>query len=217
MPSFNDIYGPIVSRYAVANAVRSQLQLWLPSQLAEIERQEGLAAHTLPLPPDSDASYKIVLDFTLDVPQQIVPCLLIVAQPFGEPERMPVIDQPFEIQIGSVIVGTDEDEAIMFADLYGAAVMSAIGQHGSLGTWSNGDPVATESALRGFPETMYMAPDSPLSRRLVRSTVTFESLISNVFDPRQGPRSVPSNPYVDPGNWPTVQSTNVTFEDESLT
>jgi hypothetical protein len=208
MPLTTDIYGQVVSRRDVELAVIAQLQAWTPACVAEVERQAGLQPQTIPLPPDPDKSYRGGLDF-LGFEVGWCPCLITVVQPTGEPEREysnGTYLQAFEIQVAATVVQQDEDTSREYADYYGAAVMMALVQHGSLGRFANGNPVAVKTVLAGYPTVQFWNPDE---RRVIRSVVTVHSLIDSVVTEAAGPVTPPANPYQLPGGWPDVETVHV--------
>lgn len=211
-----DIYGQVITRRDIELAVIGQLQAWLPACVAEIERQAGLNPQTIALPPDPIESYRGGLDFYTWQTGWGSPCLITVVQPFGEPEREygnGTYLQVFEIQVATIVQGEDEDTAREFADYYGAAVMMALVQHGSLGTFATGNQVALKTVLMGYPSVVFMSPDE---RRLVRSVVTVHSIVDGVISEAAGPATPPINPYAPPGSWPQVESIDVTVEGTPL-
>jgi hypothetical protein len=215
MPLTTNIYGQVVSRRDVELAVIDQLQTWIPAAVAEIERQAGLPTQTIPLPPDPDVSYRGGLDFlTFEVGW--CPCLITIVQPLGAPAREysnKTYRQMFEVRVAGVVVEQDEDTARQYADYYGAAIMMAIGQNGSLGTFANGNPVALGTVMTGYPTTEFWNPDE---RRVIRSVVTFETEIDSVLTGAAGPAKPPANPYQLPGDWPSVDTVNVTTGTQAL-
>lgn len=215
MPLTTTTYGQIVTRRDVEQAVIAQLQAWVVPSLAEIERQAGLPPQTIPLPPDPVASYRGGMDFNT-FQAGWCPCLITVVQPIGEPEREygnGTYLQAFEIQVGAVVQDQDEDTARQFADYYGAAVMMALVQHGSLSTFANGNPVAVKTVLTGYPTVEFWNPEE---RRVIRSVVTVHSLIDSVVTESAGPKAPPANPYQLPGSWPTVETVHVTVTPKPL-
>lgn len=214
----NSIFGPMVSRRDVATAVISHLQAWMPDYLAEVERQEDLAPHTIPVPPDSVNSWKIGVDFNTWF-AGAEPTLIVLVTPSGMPERQysnGTYLQDYMIQVGAIVIGDDEDDAITLADYYGLAVAGAIMHHGSIGTWTDGSPVSINTRLTASPSLTFPFPDSEKGRRVVRSTLTVHAIIDNVLVEAAGPVEPSDNPYDDPGPYPVVDEVNVTITPEDL-
>lgn len=215
-PITTDIYGQIITRRDVELAVITQLQNWIPAYIAEIERQAGLPSQMLPLPPDPDQSYRGGIDFETWQAAWGSPCLITVVQPMGEPERQysnGTYLQAFEIQVAAIVQQEDEDTARQYADYYGGAVMGALLQHGSLGTFANGNPVAVKTVLTGYPVVSFMTPEI---RRVIRSITTVHTLVDGVLTEASGPATPPANPYSPPGTWPDVATVDVVIEGEPL-
>lgn len=211
-PLVNTIYSQVVTLHDVEQAVISQLRTWIPACLAEVERQAGIAPGTIPSPPDAINSFTGGIDFNTWSPA-LTPVLITVVQPVGEPEREygnGTYLQTFEIQVATIVQEGDEDTSRAVAQFYGAAVMMALVQHGSLGTFSQtGNQVALKTVLAGYPHTIFPDP-SPNARRVVRSEVTVHSLIDQVVTETAGPATPPSLPYQAPGDWPEVTTVATT-------
>jgi hypothetical protein len=209
-----DVFGSIISRGDVERAVLRLLRTppegstypLLVYYLAERERQAGLPARTLPVPPAPE-SFRGTLDFTAYV-QDLCPMVLAVVQPVGAPERLEgaTYGQWYDVQLGAVIVGTDEDSTRALADEYAASIMAAVLQQGSLGGF------AIKTDLSAAPKTEFF---DPKQRRLVRSIVGFRTQVAPIVGEWGGPsRLVPlgPDPYAEPGVLPTVESVDVTLD-----
>jgi hypothetical protein len=211
----NDIFGQFVSLADVEQAVIAQLQNWIPAYIAEVERQADLPPQTIPLPPDPVGSYRGGIDF--DTWQAgLCPCLITVVAPLGEPEREfsdGTYLQMFEIQVAAILQMEDEDTTRRYAQYYGIAVANALLQHGSLGSFPNGNQVAVKSLLAAYPTLAFPNPDE---RRVIRTVVGVHSYIDGVLTEAAGPAVPPENPYAPPGGLPEVAAVAVTVTAEPL-
>lgn len=218
MPATDTIYGQVITGYDLEQAVLTHLQTWLPTCLAEIERQAGLAPQTIPVPPDPDNSFTAGLDFET-WQAAYTPQLIVVVSPVGDPERLTgdgTYQQVFEIQVATVIQADDENTSRQQGQWYGAAVMMALLQHGSLGKFSTGNPVALKTVLAAYPALSFKETDDALGRRVVQSLVVVHSIIDGVVTESAGPATPPAVPYEIPGNWPEARSIVTTIDAQPL-
>lgn len=210
-----DVFGPIISRWQVEQAVLNVLQnppasgLTSPRlvyYLAEIERQNSLGAQTLPVPPGPN-SYRGGVD-TVTLQAEWFPMLTVVAQPAGKPVAVDTFTyaQSYEISVTATVGDDNEDTARMIADHYGAAVVAAILQNGSLGIG------ATTTMLARMPSAELL---SAVTRQVLRSVAVFTTTIAPAVT-NAGPTSWQSNPYSDPSSLPAVDTVNVTVAANSL-
>lgn len=203
-----DGFGTIVSRYQVEQAVLTVLQSTPPGgsgplivyYLAEVERQNGLAAQTLPIPPGQN-SYRGGVDGDTLMAEWF-PMITVIAQPSGKANYLDryTVEQTYSIKILATVGDDDEDTARMISDHYGAAIAKALIDFGSLGG------IATGTRLVDSPS---VAPLDSQARQVLRSTVTFETLIAPVFT-TQTPEVWPASPYATPTDWPAVQTVDIT-------
>lgn len=222
--SYTSIYGAIVDRSQVEQAVINILQTppagsnfpLIAYYLAEVERQRGLQPQTLPLPPGPD-SYRGGLDFDV-FEDEWAPVLTVLAEPVGRAEREHegFYGSMYEIRVGAVVVGQDEDTVRLLADRYGAAVMACLAQNGGLGTrvdFATGltIPFATKTVVETVAETTF--PNARM-RRLAQSTVILHSFIDHVVD-ENGPIAFPASPYLPAPSWPTIENVDVQLQAEN--
>lgn len=205
----SDEFGPIVSRWQVEQAViaalntppaGSQFSL-LAYYLAEVERQTGLPAQTIPLPPGPD-SVRGGIDADTFLPEWM-PVIHTLCQPSGSTEKLDpyTFAQPYQIQVVCTVGDDDEDQARMFADSYCAAIGALLAQNGTLSGLAIGTQIDT------FGQTELL--DDHNARQVARSTLTMSALIGPVVS-RGGPNMWPSSPYMTPPTWPTVSTVDVT-------
>ena len=221
----NASFGRIISRRDVELAVVAFLQSWVPTYIAEIERQAQLPARTLPLPPDTNLSYRGGLDFNT-WEQGWSPVYIAVVQKDGSPERYDAgrYLQPFRITCACNVVITDqmvslsgetggleEDSARQYADMYGMAACAAILQHGGLGLWPDGTTVSLKTVMASYPATTFPYEDR---RSVTRSTFEVVAYVDSVLTEADGPVSPLITPYFGAPDYAQVESVNLTLESE---
>jgi len=126
-----DVFGDLYGAGSVEQAMITTLELWLPSYIAEINRQLG--APVLVLPKD----YRYQPDERSIAPNT-AQVMVVSPGTVGEPERRSnatraTFDARVTVFFGGVS-NFNESRAIMHA--YSAAVLGAIGQHPSLGDFA---------------------------------------------------------------------------------
>ena len=223
--SGSSIFGRIVTRRDIELALVAFFRAWMPTYVAEIERQAGLPAKTIPLPPDPNLSYRGGLDF-MSWQSAWSPVVIVQVTPSGPPERKSapgVYCQTFSVTVGVNFqitnlesdlsaTGTDaigiEDNARQYADLLGMAACAAILQNGQIGLWPDGGPISTKTTLVRYPEAVFPAPDN---RRVVRSQFQVSLVADWVLQEAGGPGAPLQNPYEPEPQLPSVQQVNVSI------
>jgi hypothetical protein len=205
------IFGRLVSPWDIEVAVLTTLRTWMPSYLGEISRQQAPLQTRLPAP----GSYVGSPDLEAWA-QEDNPCVIVVVNPEGDPERTSDgIFQTYRAQVAVVILDDDPDQARMMASFYGAAVMGAITQRGSLGG------IATGTVLTGAPTLSLPDEDE---RGIYLCLTTFAVTVCPIVQPSAGP-AVPTppdspeyggNPDMPWGDFPTVQTTDLTVTGEPI-
>lgn len=207
-----DQFGPSVGPWTIEGAALASLQdppaygLSSPRlvyYLADQERQMGLAAQTLPVPP-GPSSYRGGVDAgTLQA--EWFPMLHVNVSPMGTPDRPDMLTYGQRWQVTVTATHGDDDPSVarMVAESYGAAVALLFTQYGSLGIG------ATDTTITQFPRPELLNPVN--ARQVCRTTVVFETYTAPVAVKR-GPVSWPDDPYTAPGDWPQVTTVNVTVD-----
>lgn len=208
--SGNDEYGPLVSRWQVEQAVLNTLQqppandVTYPRvvyYLAEVERMNGLAPRTIPLPPGAN-SYRGGADFDT-MQAEWFPMIHVVANPVGNAEAVDpaTYGQAYQVQVAATVGDDDEDTARMYADHYGIAITGCLLQKGSLGG------ISSSTILERMPNTELLASGA---RQVARSVMEFTTTVVATVG-TSGPTSWPDDPYDDAPVWPVVNEVNVTL------
>ena len=216
----NARFASIISRRAVEQKIIALLVEWIPTYIAELERQEGLAPASIPLPPDPSLSYLGGVDWEI-WEQSWSPQWTVIVKPAGPPERVSgagIYHQVFNVQVGVNFVmpadapslgPIEEDSARQYADLLGMAGCAAIMQHGGIGRWPDGTTVSAKTVLTAFPDTSYPYPEE---RRTARCVFAVQMIVTNALTEAAGPSTPPANPYASPIDWPIVVTTGPVVE-----
>jgi hypothetical protein len=209
----NAPFGRIITPRDVENQVILALQTWVPTYIAEIERQGELAPHTIPTPPDENLSYRAGLDF--DTWEQAwSPIFITRIVPKGTPERQygnGTYLQPFEVDVAVNFVitneaislapaqgGTLEDSARLYSGLLGMAACAGILQH----------PFSLKTVMTQYPNTVFPYPEN---RRVCRTVFSLLTLVDYVVAEGYGPAQPSLDPYDDLPDYPVVGDVNITL------
>lgn len=227
MPTSNpaSIFGRIITRRDIELALVSFLQDWIPTYVAEVERQAGLPERTIPLPPDRELSYRGGLDFS-SFQQSWSPVYIVSAQPQGPPERKlapGVYCQTFLVSVGLNFITTNdvpdlsefgtyavgiEDNTRQYADMLGMAACAAILQNGQIGLWPDGTPISLKTTLVKYPETLFPEYEN---RRWARSQFQVTLIADWVLQEAGGPDQPYQDPYGHAEAYPAVTETDITL------
>lgn len=195
------LYGAIVTAPQVGAAVTATLKAWFPAYLAELERQEDIEPGTLKAP--VPAAYKTTSVDMENWPSNHLPGVIVFSPgTFDTPERAGDGSHQalFEVGVGVVVKGRDEDNAEYLAGIYAAAARAALVQHGSLGGFASGIEWLGE-------RTDVIEDDS--ERTLRAAVIALVVDVPNVVDAFAGPLEPPADPLADPTPWPSVATAGV--------
>lgn len=193
-----DTFGPLYGAGSVKQAMVRTLQLWLPSYIAEINRQLGAPIlcdptdylyqpNERPVAPD-DAQVMVTVPGTIGKPQRLT-----------EGYRT-----TFDARVTLFFGGTqDWNESEAMAQAYAAAVMAAVGQNPSLGNF------AAATLWSGMQLGMEER-SSTLFR--VNCINRFSVVVANVMSPYGG---IPTPSLETPADLPEVSSEHVTLTMEA--
>ncbi len=206
--SYTAVYGVGLGRGDLEVHVVQTLRDWIIAYVADYEAERGLPPRTLPIPPTSDSIHGS-LDFTTFI-QDLLPELIVVAQPLGEVERYGddgTYGAWYDIGVAAVVqVEGDQNLARAMADAYGTALQKLLPQQGAFGTNPDGTPFATRTRLTNAYSLTF--PDATV-RDVVRATVVARTYIYQLAEDFEGPRVPPLNPYGDPAPWPDANRVEV--------
>jgi len=190
-----EVFGRLIDEGDLEEAVETTVQLWLPTYLAEVERQKGLAPQTLSLP----RSYSTVNEF-YKWEEDNLPGIIVVSP--GTSPKPPVKEGNgsyrswYRVGVAVVASGKNRDETRLITKLYSTALLASVMQHQDLG----GD-----LGVEGIAWTGKRNSDVPdeQGRTLGSGQVTFDVEIRDVLNPRLGMLEPAADPYDDP-DWPTA-------------
>lgn len=182
------IYGPLVTIEDVRLALTSHLRMWAPTYIEEVARHRGL---TLP-------AFRGYAAETADSLPVCVTACAAAENPTRHGDG--AVSARFVVEAAAVVSAPTREEATAVAGYYGAAIRGAVLQHRDLsgfaaGTYWDGEAIEE------------VAFDT--ERAIVACTVRFLVDVDNVINTHGGPLEPPTNPTVDPGDWPTVDTIDV--------
>jgi hypothetical protein len=190
------IFGRIVTGSHVEDAAEATLRLWIPTYIAEIERQTGRDAGTLPTP----RSWSLVSEFGLD-PEDQFPAIVIESPGLVEsPGRdgRGTYRAAWDLRIGVVVAARDERATRRLSTTYAAAIQAALLQHPSLGGFA---------ADTSWLDTRYTPIADDAGRTLAAGRTYFRVDVDDVVTAKAGP-AVPNVDPLDPYD-PTTAETVV--------
>lgn len=200
------IFGPIITGAQLEQAAMDTLQLWMPDYVAALERETGREPRSVPLP----KAWVRRNDAVARWPENRVPAIALVSPGLSTD---PVKDGEgnyscaFELAVGAIVNARDQQSANDLAKLYAAAIRTLLLQRGDLGGFANG----TVWTKEGYTDT----PADYLKIGAI-ATVTFDVIVEGVAVDHGGPLAPSDDPYLDPGDWPTVATTALTLTPEAL-
>ncbi len=177
------LFRPLTSpSIRIEKAVLETLETWLPTYLAEVERQNNLQNKALLRPPTPE-SYHGGLDW-LSVKQDRCPEVIVICNPTGEPERMAsAYMQDFQTEVGCIIFSEEgidpEGTARRNASLFALAITAALVQQGSLNLSS-----VEETLLIGAPRVEFHDVDD---RRIAVGVSTLH-VYAELLEQNAGPK-----------------------------
>jgi hypothetical protein len=185
------VFGRIVPRATVEQAVLDTLQTWTPTYLAEIERQTGRTPGALRLP----RRWRRVTRFPVETDDANTPFVTVISPGSGAPPMMHRAGQweaTYSIAVGVLCQARDEQDARDLADAYAAALTAILAHHPTVG-------LDAHTAWLGFDSS-----DSPQGDVTKAALVnTFAVVVPNVLTRAAGPDQPipdpdPQHPYPPP-------------------
>jgi hypothetical protein len=200
--SVTNIFGPIVTGRQVRLAMHAHLKLWIPTYLAEIARGESLDPAALPV-------FRSWVS-ALDLPEgkyeehQMPSCVVVAPGLLAEPEQQGGgFVTTWAVSVGCVVSGQDRENTFELAEVYAAAVRSAVVQNSSLG----GFATATDWLGERYDDI----PNDML-RTLAAGSVQFAVEVQSAVRRNEGPDEPLANPIPDPGPRATFAGVQATTE-----
>lgn len=197
------VFGQIVSADAVEEAVRETLELWLPTYIASVERQQG----------KPEAFYGSIQSFLAagqlnHYSEHHMPLCVVVCPGLGERPTVDgdgVVSGAFALAVGIVASADDHDNTDAAAKAWGAAVRACLLQKADLGGIA--DRVT-------FQDEQYDELPWEESRSFVGGRITFtvhvDELAHTTMSETAGLLEVPDDPYEEPDAPTTYTSAVIT-------
>jgi hypothetical protein len=182
-------FGPLVVETDVDRALIATLKLWLPTNLAQVERDRDLDPRTLARP--VTASYSNVLedDEFLD---HSLPAILVTTADANNYDRGAdgFYTAAFTCNVSSVVRGRTGPETREVASIFSGAVKRTLSSHPDL------DGFASETVLQSS-SVEPVADTTDQGRYLAVGMSTWIVYVDDVLQEGAGP-TVPGDPYDDP-------------------
>jgi hypothetical protein len=203
------VFGPIVLASDVDAAVVSTIRRWLPTEIAQIQRDVNLP-YQVQLPRDN--AYATVLE---DEPALLDPLPAVLVTTGGtsgtpEPGGDGMVSATWAVTVTAIVRGRNKRETRQQAAIYEAAIRRALLHNRTLDGW----------AASTYWQGMTIGPVADTTdkgRTIAAGQSTWLVAVDEVVQQSVGPDTPdpPDNPPdpTDPfGEWPLVESIDVRFE-----
>lgn len=191
--------GDMIDASQVEQAVEDTIRLWATTYLAELERQRGLPARTLKPPRD----YLKLNEFDPSNPITLPACV-IVSPGMTEP---PVkggqgkYTATWGIVVGIIVSANTQENTMILAKRYCAALRTMLLQQKSLGGFASGNRFLEE----GYDEIPSSETDT-----MVAATLGFEISVDDVSTASRGLSVPPADPYAAPSPAAVITTHKIT-------
>lgn len=200
--------GPMVGGADVELAVKTVLHDWLPSYIAEYERQHGMQVGATPVP----RGWVFTGRDLAKMPGDQLPCVVIMAGGITNPPRREggqgLLTVTWAVDVGAVFAAAWGGMSRLHAQLYATAVHTLLQQR----PVAVGDGAAVDWRAEGYDEM-----DFESSRSYSASIASFNLEVRGVGWADGGPPphvTPPVDPTVAFDPWVDVQDTEVTVENQ---
>lgn len=190
MPVVAADFGPLICETDLEMAAATTLVLWLPTYLAQAERERGLTNRTIARPVPRSFAAHIDEDTFLD---ERLPAVIIVAAQTADDPVMNMdglYNATYRLTVTTVIRGRTPPETVAVNSLMGACVRRALLQHQSLGHFA-------EDLMWKGSEPQALSDPRGEGRFLAQMENRFDAALGNVVQAGTGPQ-IPNEPYDDP-------------------
>ncbi len=193
-----NLLGPILTADHVEQAALDTLKAWMPTYLAEMERQTGRPAGSVPMV----RSWSTLNQFAHWTEDQLPGVILVSPGLAQHPTRRGDGSNwaRWTLGVGIVVSARDQPTTNALAKLYAAAVRACLLQHPSLGGKSEG---------LGWTDERYTDVPSDQARSVAGAQLIFWVEYKDVVNDQMGPPfpAQPSpTPLTDPGDGPVVRT-----------
>lgn len=199
--------GPIIVGTDIQAAAKAHLRAWLPDYLAEIEREKGLEPRTLPM----IRGWETTSEIRKWPETQLPACILVSSGTAGQTEKRGdgAVSGWFRLQAIAVAAANKEAATVELAQLYCAAIRSALMQHPSL---RGNSEQGIADGIRYVAEGYGPIPDiASKARSIAAAGVVVDLRIPELMNTRAG-LAVPSEDPYATSDWPTVADTDLEVE-----
>jgi hypothetical protein len=201
------VFGPIIERAKIEEAVMETLQYWFGSYLEEVELQSGIANERNKTPKPKSWIRVNELD---KFPEEILPCVIVISPGLSDSptqEGSGIINAPFGVGVAVVASAIDQESTRDLVGRYCAVIRAILLQNGSLQ-----GIVPTRGTV--WEDESYDDLTVEDERTLGVGQVTFTVWVEGVVDRLKGPGPLmPADEDTLPGTeWPEVEEVTVTID-----
>lgn len=193
-------FGTIVTPTIVRDDVLTMLQTWLPTYIAEVERQRDLPERSIPMP----RSWTMPPDVMM-MGDHVSPTVMVLPPTLQSTDRAGDgrVSGWWEVVVGvGINAGREVEGTARLIGDYLGAIMAVVEQQ---------RPSTAEAKLNVLSQDATVAV-AQQSRAVAMGTVTAQMYVRSLYSRRLGPPEPPENPYDILPPRPTVASANVVVE-----
>lgn len=210
--SEQNLYGRIITRNQVEQAMKACVGDWINDYLGELERVEGYDVGSIVRPRGTITASEFA-----KWPEDQVPLILILSAGLGGPPKRTRGDGSHEaawtVAVCGIVSDIDEDATRRLAGVYAGAIRALVTQHKGLKSSLHPDGFADSLAWR---DESYGDIPFADSRTLDSCRVVFSVGVEDVVTEQAGPREPSPTPGVDPGPLPVATKVEVSVEPEAI-
>jgi hypothetical protein len=207
MPS---VFGSVVTGGQIEAAVVTVLKRWIGTYLSELERQTDREVGSLARP----RSYTRTTSDLDAWPEQQLPAVFVLASGLdAEPERDSgdgKFSAWWRFGVGAVVAANTEENTRELAQIYAAAIRALLVQHPSLEGFAD----ATDWVGEVYEEGSIPGRNRTLGVGLTQYRVKVSDVVTHGAGPLEPD---PAGETTAPEDWPTVEDTIVSVENEPVT
>jgi hypothetical protein len=196
------VFSRIVDASQVEQAVIAHLGNWMPTYLAEAERQRGIPEGSLP----AIRSYDTVNQWQHWPENQLPACLVVSPGTVRPPKKEGdgTYRGFFAVGLGIVCSADNQQNTNQMAKLYTAVARAVLLQHQRLGDFDAAGVEWREEKYNDIPQEA--------ARTLAAGQAIFIVEVPSITTAMSGPAEPYEDPYTDP-SWPTIQESTLIVEE----